>query len=166
MSSAPYDQKNIENFEATTRQLNDALKRIEKDTSLRANVTELARIAGVHRNTIYQRKWPLERLAAIKEQRKQQIAEEAAAKADEISPKQRLEQSRLEIIYWFTQLQDARATVTALKKTIKETESSRNFYRSLAQERLTKINEQASDIRKLQDAIAMLEDEISTLKLA
>lgn len=164
MTSAPYDQKNNETFEATTRALNEALKKIESDTSLRVNVTELAKIAGVHRNTIYQRQWPLERLTAIKANRKQQIADEALAKAEELSPQQRLEKSRLEIIYWFTELQEARSSVASLKKEKAETERSRNTYMVLARQRLETNNQKDVEIGKLRHVVELLEEELAALR--
>jgi hypothetical protein len=164
MSSAPYEQKNSENFEATTRLLNEALKKIEKDISRRVNVTELARTAGVHRNTIYQRQWPLEKLAVIKENRKQQIADEAAVKTEELSPQQRLELSRLEIIYWFTELQEARASVASLKREKTETEKSRNTYMALARQRLEINNQKGVEIEKLRHVVTLLEEEIAALR--
>ncbi|WP_409313569.1 hypothetical protein [Pseudomonas putida] len=165
MSSAPYDDKNAELAAAITQQLNEALRRLEKDSSLSASASSLAKLSGVHRNTIYNRKWPLEKLKEIKATRALQKEEEASSKAVKKSSEELLELSRLEVVYWFTQLQDARSSVTSLTKKAKETESSRNFYMSMALERLTKINEQAAEIAKLQDALALLEEEISHLRL-
>lgn len=164
MSSATYDQKNDELFEAVTHALNSALRRIENDLNLSVSVAELARQAKVHRNTIYHRKWPLERLALIKAQRTQQKLDQAALKTSEASPQELLAQSRLEVIYWFTELQEARASVHSLSKRNKETETSRDFYMRLAKERLDTVNEQATLIRKLEDALALLESEVSSLK--
>lgn len=81
MSSSPYDEKNEELFEAVTRQLNEALRKLEKDSSLSASVSSLAKLSGVHRNTIYNRKWPLEKLNVIKENRVQQKKDDAIIKA-------------------------------------------------------------------------------------
>ena len=53
---------------------------------------------------------------------------------------------------------------SGLTKKVIETESSRNFYMRLSQERLTKMNEQAAEINKLQDALALQEEEIGILK--
>ena len=164
MSSAPYDDKNAELAAAITQQLNDALRRLEKDSSLSASASSLAKLSGVHRNTIYNRKWPLEKLNEIKAKRALQKEEAASSKASKRSPEELLELSRLEVIYWFTQLQDARTSNRSLTKTSKETEASRNFYMKLALERLTKINEQASEISKLRDAIDLLEQEVNLLR--
>ena len=164
MSSAPYDDKNSELFEAVTEQLKEALRRLEKDSSLSASVSSLARLSGVHRNTIYNRKWPQEKLEEIKERRKQQKKDEAIAKAAPESPEVLLEQCRLEVIYWFTQVQDAREAKTALNTSLKETEASRNIYMRLSQERLETINKLRSEISKLQDALALQEEELLLMK--
>ena len=166
MSSAHYDDKNAELAAAITQHLNETLHRLEKDSSLPASASSLAKLSGVHRNTIYNRKWPLVKLKEIRAKRALQKAEEASSKAVQKSPEELLELSRLEVVYWFTQLQDARSSVASLTKKVKETESSRNFYMNIALERLTKINEQASEIIKLQDALALQEEEISQLKLS
>lgn len=164
MSTSSYDQKNNELFEAVTLSLNAALHRIEKDLKLSVSVAELARQANVHRNTIYQRKWPLEKLAQIKAQRAQQKLDQAALEASKSSPQELLDESRLEVIYWFTELQEARALAKSLSKKNTKTEESRDFYMKLARERLDTVNEQAATIRKLEDALALLESEISSLK--
>lgn len=164
MSSAPYDYKNSELFDAVTRQLKEALRKLEKNGELSASVSSLARLSGVHRNTIYNRKWPQEKLEEIKERRKQEKKDDAIAKAAPESPEILLEQCRLEVIYWFTQVQDAREAKTALNNTLKETEASRNIHMGLAQERLKTINKLRSDISKLQDALALQEEELSLMK--
>ncbi|EPA96799.1 MULTISPECIES: hypothetical protein [unclassified Pseudomonas] len=164
MSSSPYDEKNEELFEAVTRQLNEALRKLEKDSSLSASVSSLAKLSGVHRNTIYNRKWPLEKLNVIKENRVQQKKDDAIIKAGQKTPEELLELSRLEVIYWFTQLQDARNSNNSLIKKLKETEASRNFYMKQSREHLENINKQTYEISKLQDALALQEEELTFLK--
>jgi hypothetical protein len=164
MSSAPYDTKNEENFEAITRLLNEALRRIERDTSLPATVTELARQADVHRNTIYHRKWPQEELKEIKAKRAQQKKDQASAKSTTMSPEEILEQSRLEIIYWFTQLQEARLTNKSLTASNKQTAAARDHYMREHQNSLELINKLRNDVLKLENTVTILEDEISKLQ--
>jgi hypothetical protein len=161
VSHTEHEPGRDESTETINLLLTEALRKIEKDLSLRTSVTELARQANVHRNTIYHRKWPLEKLAAIKEKRAQQKIEQALLQASELSPEKLLEQSRLEIIYWFTQLQDARSSNTLMIKKTKETEASRDFYVKLATDRLMVINKQKTEIRKLQDALTLIEEEFS-----
>ena len=107
MSTAPYEEKNQELSKAITLQINEALRRLEKDPTLPASASSLAKLSGVHRNTLYNHKWPLDKLKAIKEKRALQKEEEAFSKATQNPPEELLELSRLEVIYWFTQRQDA-----------------------------------------------------------
>ena len=165
MNTAQNNNVIDEPFDEINQSLNDALRKIEKDLSLSTSVIELAKQAGVHRNTIYLRKWPLEKLATIKSHRTQQKKEQALLKASGVTPEKLLEQSRLEIIYWFTQLQDARLSNKILLKEKVDIEKSRNFYMELANKRLESINQNRIEIQKLQDALALLEEELSQLKL-
>ncbi|MHA5498402.1 hypothetical protein ACVSNS_01220 [Pseudomonas aeruginosa] len=144
--------------------LAEALQKIDKDLSLRPTVAELARQAKIHRNTIYLRNWPLEKLTAIRERRIQNKSEEAFQAATQLSPDEALRQSRLEIIYWFTMLQDARASNESLTSELRITASSRDIYIKLATERLEVINSRNLEITKLRDALTLLEEELSRLK--
>lgn len=164
MSTAGYDSKNEENFEAVTRALDAALNKIEKDSSLSANATQLAKLAGVHRNTLYFRQWPIERIEEIKAKRAQQKSDQAAAKVESRSPEELLERSRLEIIYWFTQLQDARAANTSQVATIKQTAAARDYYMREHQELLQTINELRHENQQLHNMVSVLEQEIASGK--
>lgn len=154
-----------EPFDEINQSLNDALRKIEKNLSLSTSVIELARHAKVHRNTIYLRKWPLEKLDIIKENRNKQKKEQKLLKASGSTPEDLLEQCRLEVIYWFTQLQDARLSNKTLIKEKRELEKVRNFYMQLANERLEMINQHRAEIHKLQDALALMEEELSKVKM-
>lgn len=164
MSTAAYDAKNEESFEAVTLALEAALKKMDKDSSISANATQLAKLAGVHRNTIYHRSWPLARLKEIKAKRAQQKIDEAAAKVQTRTPEELLELSRLEIVYWFTQVQDARAGNTQLLNSLRETEKARDMYMQDHREALTIISQMRVNIRKLEHTIVVLQDEIQQLQ--
>ncbi|ELF6203514.1 hypothetical protein RNI54_000257 [Pseudomonas putida] len=164
MSTAAYDAKNEESFEAVTLALEAALKKMDKDSSISANATQLAKLAGVHRNTIYHRSWPLARLKEIKAKRAQQKIDEAAAKVQTRTPEELLELSRLEIVYWFTQVQDARAGNTQLLNSLRQTEKARDMYMQDHREALTVISQMRVNIRKLEHTIVVLQDEIQQLQ--
>ena len=163
MSSA-YDSKNEENFEAGSRAIDAALEKISKDLSIPATITQLAKLAGVHRNTLYFRQWPKARIEEIKAKRAQQKKDHAAAKAASGSPEEQLERSRLEIIYWFTQLQDARADHASQARTIKQTAAARDYYKEENQILLHKINELRLENQQLHNMVDVLEQEIASGK--
>ena len=163
MSSA-YDSKNEENFEAGSRAIDAALEKISKDLSIPATITQLAKLAGVHRNTLYFRQWPKARIEEIKAKRAQQKKDHTAAKAASGSPEERLERSRLEILYWFTQLQDARADHASQARTIKQTAAARDYYKEENQILLHKINELRLENQQLHNMVDVLEQEIASGK--
>lgn len=53
---------------------------------------------------------------------------------------------------------------TALNNSLKETESSRNIHMKISQERLQTINKLTSEFNKLQDAVAVQEEELLLMK--
>lgn len=164
MTSILKSRRNDELLAATSQQIRDALRRLESDVSLSPSISSLAKLAGVHRNTIYNHNWPLDRLKSIKERRRQAKEMKTASKTSQKSPAELLELSRLEVVYWFTQMVDARNAKMELANTMAETESSRNFYMGLAQERLAKLNEQALLIDKLRNTLDAQEEELAVLK--
>lgn len=163
MSTAAYDAKNEENFEAVTLALDAALKKMEKTLQSRPT----------------QPSWPswLEyigtpstiasgRLSVCKKSRPSVLSknDEAAAKAQTRTPEELLELSRVEIVYWFTQVQDARAANTELLNNLRETEKARDMYMDDHQEALRVINQMRVNIRKLEHTIVVLQDEIQQLQ--
>ena len=90
--------------------------------------------------------------------------DEAAAKVQTRTPEELLELSRLEIVYWFTQVQDARAGNTQVLDSLRETEKARDMYMEDHQEALKVINQMRVNIRKLEHTIVVLQDEIQQLQ--
>lgn len=163
MSSQAFDEKNEQDFERITQALNDALSAISKDDQIKASITELSRIAGVHRNTIYQRKWPIERIAEIKDQRqlkKMALARKKAKRQDPVGILEtKLEKSRLEVVYWFNRFRDAKETSDALNNRLDRMRSSRDVALQDAESLRAKVKSLESEIDKLQDVISVLETE-------
>lgn len=69
---APYDERNEADYLELSRRIEIALKLIEDDPSIAATENSLASLAGCCRGTLFSRKYPLDRLRQIKNQRKQQ----------------------------------------------------------------------------------------------
>lgn len=62
MSNRDYGQKNSSSFEAVTSILNNALIDIENDKKLKPTTAQLSKMTGIHRNTISNRVWPVQKL--------------------------------------------------------------------------------------------------------
>ena len=64
-----FDKKNAEDFFAASKVIQDSLEKIRQDQHLQPNQTTLAKLSGLHRNTLRNRKWPLDELEKIKQGR-------------------------------------------------------------------------------------------------
>ena len=73
MTARTFDVSNKIDFDRNTEALTQGLLRIAADKELKVTVAELSRITGIHRNTIRQRGWPLDRLEAIKDNRRLEV---------------------------------------------------------------------------------------------
>lgn len=73
MTGQAFDNKNQPDFDKNTELLAQGIMQIACDKSLKPTAAELSRITGIHRNSIRQRRWPLERLEAIKDNRRVEV---------------------------------------------------------------------------------------------
>ncbi|MDA8485729.1 hypothetical protein NNO07_21890 [Pseudomonas resinovorans] len=160
MDDQAYDEQNKADFERNTEILSEGIIKISSDKSLKPTIAELSRITSIHRNTIRQRGWPLQRLEAIKDNRRiEALAHKVKAekKQDPVSIlAQRLEKSRLEVLYWFNQFQDAESSFHSMEKRCKSLIESRDFYMGLANERQVKIRELEMENSKARRALEMV----------
>lgn len=121
MAELPYDQQNQEDFEDVTERINEALLEIASDSKVKATITELAKRAKVHRNTIRNRHWPIDRLDAIKLDRKAAVDK----KIDQNEPKpvdvlaDRLEKAHQEILYWFKEYKEMKSMYEASSESVR-----------------------------------------------
>ena len=92
MNDQAYNQKNSEDYEENTLTLNNALLEIEGNKNLKATVAQLSKMTGIHRNTITNRSWPVQKLKQIKEKRKvEEKSREEKANQNTSDPKNALE---------------------------------------------------------------------------
>jgi len=158
-----FESRNKEDFDQNTEALSKALQAIASDNKLKATISELSRISGIHRNTIRNRRWPSERLEAIKEQRKLEelrIKLKKEKRQDPVSVlAEKLEKSRLEVVYWFNQRNELEETARALEVRLKSMSESRDFYLKQSEAGLLEIKSLKLEIEKLKGVISVLESE-------
>lgn len=163
MSSQPFDARNAEDFDRITVALTEAITAISRDGDIKATVTELSRMSGVHRNTIYQRRWPIEKLGLIKDQRalkQMALARKKVKRQDPVSIlENKLEKSRLEVVYWFNKYRDSEQTAIAFETRLTRVRDARDVSLKISEERLAKIQSLEAEIEKLRDVITFLEAE-------
>jgi chromosome segregation ATPase len=66
----PFDERNEQDFEDLTRNIQDAVATIKKSRSIPATQEKLAELVGCTRKTLHNRVWPINELKKIKEERK------------------------------------------------------------------------------------------------
>lgn len=69
---------------------------------------------------------------------------------------QRLEKSRLEVLYWFNKYQESESSCATSDKRLANVRESRDYYIQLAGELRQKIKEQDAEILKLRDALDLV----------
>ncbi|KPW47356.1 hypothetical protein ALO95_200066 [Pseudomonas syringae pv. antirrhini] len=162
-SGSAFDKRNLADFDNNTEIISSGLMAIAADTSIKATVAELSRITGIHRNTLRQRLWPVQRLKAIKEDRVVSEIRQRQAKgtvADPVSVlTDKLEASRCEVLHWFDQYLKANdranqqtARVDFIKHTIPK-------YEAFLAERDSKLLELNGEIARLRQVIDVLQSE-------
>lgn len=163
MKQQAFESRNKEDFDQNTEALIKALQIIASDKRLKATISELSRISGIHRNTIRSRRWPSERLEAIKEQRKLEelrIKLKKEKRQDPVSVlAEKLEKSRLEVVYWFNQRNELEQTARALEVRSGNLEKSRDFYLKQSEAGQLEIKKLKLEIEKLKEVISVLESE-------
>lgn len=163
MKQQAFESRNKEDFDQNTEALSKALQVIASDNKLKATISELSRISGIHRNTIRNRRWPSERLEAIKEQRRLEelrIKLKKEKRQDPVSVlAEKLEKSRLEVVYWFNKRNELEATARALEVRLKSMGDSRDFYLKQSEAGLLEIKSLKLEIEKLKGVISVLESE-------
>lgn len=136
MSNHAFEQKNSDDFEANTSVIEKALQEIESNRKLKPTIAQLSLMTGIHRNTISNRVFPLQRLRQIKEARKnEKMSMEDKDSASEINPikflKNKISNLQIEAIYWFNKYHDLKLSNDNLKQQYKQLKDSQQYYKNL-----------------------------------
>ena len=160
-TSSAFDQKNKADFDRFTELLSQALLDIASNDSLKATAAELSRITGIHRNTIRQRVWPLERLEVIKENRRIEVLRQQVSKKKPVEPitllTEKLESARIEILHWFNQAKSAEDTTQVAEKKYEGMKGSRDTYQNLLADANKRLLDSQREIDRLKQVISILE---------
>ena len=159
--SHAFDQKNKEDFDRYSELLAQALLDIAANDSLKATAAELSRLTGIHRNTIRQRVWPLERLETIKENRRIDVLLQQVTKKKPVDPvvllTEKLENARVEILHWFTKCKDAEEEHQKSERKYINMVSSRDTYQNLLADANKRLLDSQKEIDRLKQVISILE---------
>lgn len=131
---AEYDEKNKEQYDLNTKKIEEALLAIRKDKKLKATKKQLVDLTGLHRNTFDSkgsRSWVSQELEIIKsirqEQPKRKITTE---KRQEENLQKLLDQSKLEILHWFSKYSESERELDKLRHRLKRDNDSLEWYKA------------------------------------
>lgn len=160
MNDQAYNQKNSEDYEENTLTLNNALLEIEGNKNLKATVAQLSKMTGIHRNTITNRSWPVQKLKQIKEKRKvEEKSSEEQANQNTSDPKNVLEdkltQARNEVIYWFNEYQDTKRFFEHSNTRFEKMRESRDHYKILYETDRNSLFNAEQEIERLKELLEL-----------
>ncbi|MDN4503827.1 hypothetical protein QX776_15555 [Alteromonadaceae bacterium BrNp21-10] len=158
MSEQAYDEKNTKDYDDNTIKLNDALEKISKNSDLPATQKEVARISGIHRNTVSEREFPAIRLKEIKKQRKEQEQQEQQdikSKVEELTEER--DNIAKEVVYWFSEFTKANKDRDDLELQLRRQIENTDFYK-------TEFEKQKEKIKTLQDKNEQLKELLRDVK--
>ena len=163
MSPQSFEEKNLQDFEDITERLNEALLKMASDPTIKATASKLAELSGVHRNTIRNREWPIERISALKAQRKYE-AERKESIVQKPSDKEvltfRLEQSRLEVLHWFNKFNHERSTGESLTESVKLLSKSRDKIKQEVEDLEQQLHSLRKDYQRVCDLLNMVKESL------
>ena len=129
-----YDKRNKEQYDLNTEKIEDALLAIRNDRRLKATKKQLVELTGLHRNTFDSkgsRSWVGQELEILKKDKKDYSnRNKVTEKKKEDNLKKLLEQSKLEILHWFTKYSDSERELDKLRQRLKRDNDSLEWYRA------------------------------------
>jgi len=157
MAEQHYDEQNQDDYEDVTQRIKEALLKIASDDRIKATITALAKHAGVHRNTITNREWPVESLHAIKAERKIEAERKKNENKNEPKPvdvlTDRLERAHLEILYWFKKHKEVNTLYETTSESVRLLSKSRESLKRQVNELERKIAELETEYERVCDLL-------------
>ena len=155
-----YDQKNSDDYEANTLSLEKALADIEDNKKLKATIAQLSEMTGIHRNTISNRVWPVQKLKQIRDARKtEEKSHKGQVRLSTTDVKNALEaklsRAQNETVYWFNEYQDMKRVAQHLDKRLQKMRESRDYYKTLSDTDKNSLSEARQEIKKLKKMLAL-----------
>ncbi|QPK05084.1 hypothetical protein [Vibrio kanaloae] len=131
---AEYDKRNKEQYDVNSKKIEDALLAIRNDRRLKATKKQLVELTGLHRNTFDSRgtrSWVGQELEILKKDKKEYSnRNKVTEKKKEDNLQKLLEQSKLEILHWFTKYSESERELDKLRQRLKRDNDSLEWYRA------------------------------------
>lgn len=153
MSTLSYDEKNQQDFDGNTDLIHDALDKISSTASLKSTISQLSELTGLHRNTLRDREWPIERINKIKEERKVRAELQKPDKKDQVKElESQLDKACKEVVLWFTKFKEKEQSFSRLELQRDRLTEARNFYQKelmLERDKVKNLEEEVLRIQEL-----------------
>ncbi|WP_409438754.1 hypothetical protein [Psychromonas sp. GE-S-Ul-11] len=131
---AEYDKKNQEVYDENTDKIWSALDAIRQDKKLKATKAQVATLTGLHRNNFggeSSRAWVSSELDLIKQQRQEESKRtQITKKQQEKNLQELLDQSKLEILHWFTKYSESERELNKLRTRSKRDYESLEWHKA------------------------------------
>ncbi|MEZ9170352.1 hypothetical protein AB4122_02680 [Vibrio cyclitrophicus] len=130
---AEYDEKNREKYDKNTEKIQSALDAIRQDKSLKVTIAQVVSLTGLHRNSLSRqgaRGWVGVELEIIRQLRQEDLARgKITSKQKEDNLQNLLDQSKLEILHWFTCYSESERELDKLRNRLKRDTQSLEWYK-------------------------------------
>ncbi|WP_133178698.1 hypothetical protein [Shewanella decolorationis] len=145
-----FDAVNQERHDKNTVEIQKALQRIRDDYTLKPTVKVLSDLSGMHRNSLRNRKWPIEELDRIKIERNKNIVSDVAKEKSKVtSLEDILDNAKNELIYWFNMAKDLEKQNAQLLIKLDRISSSRDYYENAYKEEINNVKDLKEQIKLL-----------------
>ncbi|EHH1226750.1 hypothetical protein J7G27_003032 [Vibrio vulnificus] len=145
-----YDQKNKDDYERYTALILEKIDEIDSNTRLKPTISQLAKLTGIHRNTLRDRQWPKSKLEEIKSKRavvEGTYANHKYENAKLLETKNELLQT--EIVHWFTKCKELETSNEQILVNLKAMSESKELYERLYREEKQKFATLQAEIDQL-----------------
>jgi DNA repair exonuclease SbcCD ATPase subunit len=152
-----FEEKNQEDYEENSILINECIHKIKGDLELKPTLSQLAKLTGMHRNTLSNRVWPKQQLDEIKlerEREKKNDTVEKVSKKDQFRVlEDKLDKAKLELIHWFTKTRDLQDSKTQLEANLQRMTEARDTYRDKLESERKKAKSLESEVERLSDLL-------------
>lgn len=145
-----FDAVNQERHDKNTVAIHQALQIIRDDYTLKPTVKVLSELSGMHRNSLRNRKWPIEQLDKIKSDRNKNIVLEVTKDKSKVaSLEDVLDNAKNELTYWFNMAMDLKKQNDQLVIKLSRISSSRDYYEDAYKKEMENVKDLKEQIRLL-----------------
>jgi len=149
-----YEKQNKQDFDDYTDRIHAALDEIEKNRNLKATLTQVFELTGIHRNTLRERDFPNRRLLEVKKKRKVEDELDKKPKKNQLQElESQLDNAKNELIYWFSKHETIEAELSQMEMKFLREKDALEFYKNALQTERDKSQKYQTEVDRLKDLL-------------